>query len=514
MNNDEKINSLLIFLINFLIIFQTIQKADSALTCEPDYKSIGDNYSSFDDPQDTFEYFYGYEFAHRAGGEYYDHWKGIYWDGEQFCYEAYYNETRPSALTDSYTITSTDVVAKKEDIGSKTSYILIEHDQTNLINFHNQMCMTKPLEASYNHGEHEVLIKMDRVFEEKFLETPHHFIFTIENPSNDEVTFSFKARNFINFTEEMTDKITETETVECPEVEEENDDNSDSTEDESTKEETPAEPCVTDVEKVINWTETYPIPEVFYFTNNYTIEPHSSRIINASLTFEKNKNDTEGGYFIISEETGQKSEEPFYWPGIYQNNGKIEKLTNMEIILESDKPVGISSFSLMRRRDFEESSYLGEHCNNKYINDILNGRCGDGFYCQNPINGTCEQCTNRLCKNCGTDKKTCTECFMISVEGQWNIPGGKANSIACDLDYIDITKVLINGGNKIEVPPAIHWRVTMDFWIWISDTSALSDANINMNIVYKDFMALTLRCFPEGLRIYEKTILSRSYERK
>ena len=33
----------------------------------------------------------------------------------------------------------------------------------------------------------------------------------------------------------------------------------------------------------------------------------------------------------------------------------------------------------------------------------------------------------------------------------------------------------------------------MDFWIWISDTSVLSDANINMNIVYKDFMALTLK---------------------
>lgn len=33
-------------------------------------------------------------------------------------------------------------------------------------------------------------------------------------------------------------------------------------------------------------------------------------IVNVSVTFEKNNNQTEGGYFIISEETGNSSE-PF-----------------------------------------------------------------------------------------------------------------------------------------------------------------------------------------------------------
>ena len=534
--------SLLIFVFIFFAFLQDFPKTESALTCAPDYKSKGDNYSSMNDPQENFEYFYGYEFAHRAGGEYYDHWKGIHWDNERFCYDAYDNFTRPEKLEDTptYDILVSDVITNLEEVGDKDSYILIEHDQTNLVNFHKKMCMTNNHTLTpYNHGEYELLIKMDKLFEEDFLNTPHHFIFTIENPSNDTITFSFKSRNFVNFTEEMNDTLIEMgpnisqcieeeeeEVTDAPEKEKENekeepkdtDDNTDKQDSDITKEnediekapetvKPTQEPCERDWivvnETFLNWTETYPIPESFYFTNNYTIGPHQSKIVNISLTFEKNENETEGGYFIISEETG-KSSEPFYWPEIYEENGKIEKLTNMEIILESDLPVGISSFSLMRRRDTEESSYLGEKCNVKNREGVLNGKCGDGFRCNLPINGTkCEMCTNKLCKNCDSDKNKCNECFLISVDGQWN---QKGTDLSCDLDYIDITKVKINGGKKIEVPPAIHWRVTMDFWIWISDTTVLSDSKINMNIVYKDFLAITLRCFPEGLKIYATPI--------
>ena len=46
----------------------------------------------------------------------------------------------------------------------------------------------------------------------------------------------------------------------------------------------------------------------------------------------------------------------------------------------------------------------------------------------------------------------------------------------------------------------------MDFLFWISDTSVMSEANVNLNIIYKDFIALTLRCFPEGLKIYATPI--------
>ena len=541
MDKRKIINSSLFFLIIFSILLEFIPMTESALKCAPDFKSKGDNYSSVDDPQDNFEYFYGYEFAHRAGEEYYDHWKGIYWDKEQFCYDAYDNFTRPEKLSDlgEYPITDCDVVTSLDDVGDKKSYVLIEHDQTNLANFHKKMCMTNNhTQTIYNHGEYELLIKMDRLFEEEFLDKPYHFIFTIENPSNDTITFSFKARNFINTTEEKNFTIyefgpnvsqcieeEEEEVTDKKEEEKENEepkDNEDGTDQDSdiTKENDVIEaetepvkpttpPCerenITINETFLNWTEEYPIPEVFYLTNNYTIEPHKSMIVNVSVTFEKNDNETEGGYFIISEETGNSSE-PFYWPGIYEDNGKNEKLANMEIILESDLSVGVSSFSLMRRRDLEENSYLGQKCNMKYINEELNGRCGDGFYCDKPNNGTCKPCSDRLCKNCDKNTQKCTECFLISVDGQWNPPGGKGTDLKCDLDYIDITKVRINDGKKIEVPPAIHWRVTMDFWIWISDTSVLSEAQVNMNIVYKDFLAMTLRCFPNGLRIFATPI--------
>ena len=88
----------LFFPLILLISFYNIPKIKSSLTCPPDFKSQGDNYSSRNDPQDNHEYFYGYEFAHKVGDEYYDHWKGVYWDSEIFCYDAYNNISRPSKL--------------------------------------------------------------------------------------------------------------------------------------------------------------------------------------------------------------------------------------------------------------------------------------------------------------------------------------------------------------------------------------------------------------------------------
>ena len=214
-----------------------IPKIESSLTCSPDYKSKGDNYSSLNDPQDNFEYFYGYEFAHKVGEEYYDHWKGVYWDSEKFCYDAYDNFPRPSKLSElyDYEIEEFDVFSNLEDVGDKESYILIEHEQSNLINFHKKMCMTQNHNiTNYNHGEYELLIKMDKLFQNDYLNTPHHFYFTIENPSNETVTFAFKARNFVNTTEEMNTTIEEwgPDPEQCLEEEESNDEENENQEDE------------------------------------------------------------------------------------------------------------------------------------------------------------------------------------------------------------------------------------------------------------------------------------------
>ena len=48
----------------------------------------------------------------------------------------------------------------------------------------------------------------------------------------------------------------------------------------------------------------------------------------------------------------------------------------------------------------------------------------------------------------------------------------------------------------------------MDFWIWISDPSVFYENVLptNMNIIYKDFMAITLVCTQEGLKIFATPI--------
>ena len=538
--NSTKLYILTYFLFfTYLRILKDIPSIKSKLTCAPDFKSIGDNYNCLDDPEDDTENFYGYEFAHRAGKtnekhEYYDHWKGVYWDDEQFCYDAYDNTTRPQENLDELgnyndNIENIKVISDLEESPINGSYVIINHDQTNLVNLHSKICKTKQHTLSdYNHGEYELLIKMDSEFHYDYLGSPHHFYFTVENPSDDNVTFAFKVRNFVNITEYMNttlydwgpnpEECLEEEIIVSTEPESPEDDDEDqsqSSEEEKNEDVVIVEPEITDAPTqepcereviVLNttfleWTEEYPIPEVFYITNNYTIEPHSSLTINVSLSFKINDNDTEGGYFIISEETGE-SKEPFYWPQVKEDNGKLKKLTNMEIILESDLEVGLSSYSLMRRRDLEQQSYLGDECHYDSNNKIINGTCGDGYYCKG--NKTCEMCKKIECKECSSDSEDgpCTKCFVISVEGQWNPEGGRARSLDCDLDYIDITKVKINEAKPIEVPPAIHWRVTMDFWIWISDLKPLVRSKTNLNIVYKDFMAFTLKGSQDGLKIF------------
>ena len=181
------------------------------------------------------------------------------------------------------------------------------------------------------------------------------------------------------------------------------------------------------------WNETYPIPEVFYITNNYTIEPHSSLKINLSLTFEKNGNSTEGGYYVVSGETG-KSDAPYYWPEYEEKSGREKKLTNMEIILESDNKLGLSSYSLMRRKNTIDESYLGSDCQIYNNMKTYSGVCEDGFVCNSEKNGSkCEQCENFECKECDGKNGKCTKCFSISVEGQWNPTGGSKKYLDCDL---------------------------------------------------------------------------------
>ena len=202
-----KINFLKI-ISSLIILVILLPLVELKLKCEPDHKSIGDNYNCLPDPDDDSEYFYSYEFAHKAGEkEYYDHWKGVYWDAEKFCYDAYDNTTREDGLVYSG-FSDIKVFSEEDDSPRPDEYVNISQSETNLVNLHKQVCKTKQHTLSdYNHGEYELLLKMDSYFgdddDKKYYETPHHFYFTIENPSNENITFALKVRNFINTTEEM-----------------------------------------------------------------------------------------------------------------------------------------------------------------------------------------------------------------------------------------------------------------------------------------------------------------------
>ena len=206
--------SLFCFFILFIIL-QIIPIAKSSLKCEPDFKSKGDDFPKINNPPENNEYLYGYEFAHKIGEEYYDHWKGVYWDNESFCYDAFdsfFNSSSSTVLKD-YEISEFDVVSNLNDIQNKESYILIEYEQSNLINFHKNVCVTKLHNISnisdYNNDVYELFIKMDNTFQEDFLNKPHYFYFTIENPSNETVIFSFKIRNYKSYIKAYSDVIEE-----------------------------------------------------------------------------------------------------------------------------------------------------------------------------------------------------------------------------------------------------------------------------------------------------------------
>ena len=71
---------------------------------------------------------------------------------------------------------------------------------------------------------------MDKTFDTNYIDTSHHFYFTIENPSDDNVTFAFKVRNFINTTEYMNTTLIDRgpDPSQCLEEEDEKDESSES----------------------------------------------------------------------------------------------------------------------------------------------------------------------------------------------------------------------------------------------------------------------------------------------
>lgn len=120
--------------------------------------------------------------------------------------------------------------------------------------------------------------------------------------------------------------------------------------------------------------------------------------------------------------------------------------------------------------------------NTNFPNNCLDQRqCRDAYGC---ISGQCQACDIQ-CKTCsGTSTAQCTSCFATSVSyNQLSIPTGP-----CIMDFVDFSK--FTDPIVIQVPPAIHWRVTLDFWTFIHDTAAYG--NTAVNLIFTDFLSISI----------------------
>ena len=97
----------------------------------------------------------------------------------------------------------------------------------------------------------------------------------------------------------------------------------------------------------------------------------------------------------------------------------------------------------------------------------------------------CSQC-HYSCRACSNGSSSgCTLCNPSSV--QWNsalntIPGGR-----CIYDFLNLRQF---NDATTNVPPAIHFRVTIEFWTWIHNP--ISIGNVVANLVYNDFITVSL----------------------
>lgn len=119
-------------------------------------------------------------------------------------------------------------------------------------------------------------------------------------------------------------------------------------------------------------------------------------------------------------------------------------------------------------------------------NDCSFGRpCVDGTYC-NPSMFACMLCEEQ-CKDCYSNSPNdCKSCFATSPSFHSTLsPGAK-----CPFDFVDLTKYQ---DIKINVPVPFTYRVTVNFWMFIHDTTKMINPFLEpsmLSIVIKDFVSI------------------------
>ena len=210
-------------------------------------------------------------------------------------------------------------------------------------------------------------------------------------------------------------------------------------------------------------------------TEPYTIKAHSTMLV--KIQFKLGSNEGNDQFKI---ETPTISPDDMYY---FRKGNNLRNNHKMLIRLVNTGPngnVGLVTYQMMYRRPNNTIlTYLGStNCSN-------NEECIEGHFCNS--SKKCQKCYDYSCKKCAgpnaNDK--CNQCFQIS-------PNWIENNVAgCDLDYVDFTKFEIQFTNDTQigqVPPAIHWKVTMDLWFYINYPLNIKK---HLDVIYTDFMTIS-----------------------
>ena len=136
-------------------------------------------------------------------------------------------------------------------------------------------------------------------------------------------------------------------------------------------------------------------------------------------------------------------------------------------------------------------TYKRTNANTNYSGGSKCPFCIEHYSC---FNLKCQECTDPACEKCENNKSICSKCPSTSTT--WNELNLDQNG--CTFDYPDLSKFsditfVTNQNDKTgqeqgQVPPAIHWRVTMEFWTYINYPKKIMGKNLH--IIYKDLVGL------------------------
>ena len=487
------INFLLIFSFFYFSIYKFFSKCE--LICPPDNFIYEEFYKDY-----TEKKLSGFIFKKVLRDNYNDYWRGFVWDKDNFCYKPYNNNVNKIENYELEEIGSDPIkIYNKKDNKNPIDikYVIIDEEKSNLKKFYLYGCET---DESY-----QILFKMDEPIE-KFDE--YYFLnFIILNPYSTNVRFKFKTHTF------NTSKIKKIRTIACKEEESPDPtEPSDPTEPtDPTEPSDPPEPTETSEptetpEECNQEYEEEVVEDVYMDLNdNVEIPEHSMKLVQIPIKIKNEKNsslDNKEFFYKISNEYIEGLSQNYY--NFFYNQLNItnenvfdvyKTFTQLEIILEANDSLYVSSYSMTyERKNEKELKYNGDDKPSSLNNCSKGQVCIEHYGCSNDV---CKQCNDIACEKCLAPNQ-CVKCFAIAENWKGLNPPGNCNN----LNFIDLTKFSMNDKNIVieKVPPAYHYRVTMEFWIYINSIELMDKF---MNIIFKDFMAISIQKLDENnLEVY------------